>query len=105
MQATGRYKKLLPIQRQWVILPYMHSEVLADQEECVRLAEEVQQETESLKDADEMKGRMAFFVQYAKRHEVIIEKYGRFPHRNAIVGRENTPEEAQGLADGTIEGF
>lgn len=105
MQATGRYKNLLPIQRQWAILPFMHSENLADQEECVRLAEEVHEETKALEDADQMKGMMAFFVQFANRHKVIVEKYGRFPHRNAIVGRENTPEETQGLADGTIEGF
>jgi uncharacterized protein (DUF924 family) len=52
-----------------------------------------------------MKGMMAFFVQFAERHRVIIEKYGRFPHRNALVGRENTPEETKGLEDGSIEGF
>lgn len=71
----------------------------------MRLAEEVREETQSLEDADQMKGMMAFFVQYAERHKIIVEKYGRFPHRNAIIGRENTPKETQGLADGSIEGF
>lgn len=102
---TGRYKELLPIQRQWVILPFMHSENLADQETCVRLAEEVKEETQAMEDADQLKGMMAFFVTFAERHRVIVEKYGRFPHRNALVGRENTPEETKGLEDGSIEGF
>ena len=35
---------------------------------------------------------------YALRHAAVIEKYGRFPHRNAILGRENTPEEEEYLA-------
>lgn len=102
---SGKYKDLLPIQRQWIILPFMHSENLADQEMCVRLAEEMRDETQALDDADKLKGMMSFFVQYAERHRVIVEKYGRFPHRNALVGRENTPEEAKGLEDGSIEGF
>jgi uncharacterized protein (DUF924 family) len=38
-------------------------------------------------------------------HLELIEKWGRFPHRNAALGRESTPDEAQGLADGSIRGF
>jgi uncharacterized protein (DUF924 family) len=52
LQASGRYKDLLPIQRQWIILPFMHSESLPDQEQCVRLAEEVRDETQAFEDAD-----------------------------------------------------
>ena len=44
-------------------------------------------------------------VTYSAKHLEVIEKWGRFPHRNAILGRENTPEEAKGLAEGTIAKF
>ena len=43
--------------------------------------------------------------KYARLHRDVILKWGRFPHRNSILGRESTPEEAQGMADGTIAGF
>lgn len=43
--------------------------------------------------------------KYARLHRDVIFKWGRFPHRNSILGRESTPEEAQGMADGTIASF
>ena len=44
-------------------------------------------------------------ANFSQRHKDIIVKYGRFPHRNEILGRKTTEEEAVGLADGSIEGF
>lgn len=44
-------------------------------------------------------------LTYIQRHHVIIAKFGRFPHRNALLGRESTAEEKQGLEDGSIESF
>lgn len=44
-------------------------------------------------------------ITYAIRHRNIVEKYGRFPHRNKILGRSSTQEEIKGLNDGTIESF
>lgn len=41
-------------------------------------------------------------VGYARSHRDVVAKWGRFPHRNAILGRQNTAEEAEGLAAGTI---
>lgn len=41
-------------------------------------------------------------VKYAVSHRDVVEKWGRFPHRNAILSRESTPEEAAGIAAGTI---
>jgi uncharacterized protein (DUF924 family) len=41
-------------------------------------------------------------VKYAAAHRDVVAKWGRFPHRNAILGRENTPEEASGMAAGAI---
>lgn len=91
-------------QKFFVLLPLMHSESVEDQRECVA-------QFETLLDAAQKANEEAavkFLTQtlgYAKLHRDIVEEYGRFPHRNAILGRENTAEEAKGLADGTIRSF
>jgi uncharacterized protein (DUF924 family) len=74
---------LLPVQRQFVYLPFEHSEDLADQERGVELMR-------SLEAFEETRG----IVTWAERHRDIIERFGRFPHRNACLGRETTPQEA-----------
>ncbi len=65
--------------RMFCFLPFMHSENLDDQNECIRLGQE--------NISHEM------FAIQAERHRVIIARFGRFPHRNAILGRVSTPEE------------
>jgi uncharacterized protein (DUF924 family) len=65
-------------QRLFVYLPFEHSEDAADQATCVRLYE-------ALGNAE--------WVRYAARHKEIIDRFGRFPHRNAILGRASTAEE------------
>jgi uncharacterized protein (DUF924 family) len=79
-------KELLPIQRQFVYLPFEHSENLADQRQCIKLFS-------TLKDYPEC----ATGIDYAYRHIKVIEQFGRFPHRNRILGRETTPTEAEFL--------
>jgi uncharacterized protein (DUF924 family) len=95
--------KPLPLSiRMWVYLPFMHSERLEDQNTCVECLEEL------VKEVGEGSSELQFatnMLGYAIRHKVIVEKYGRFPHRNAILGRANTDEEDIGLRDGTIESF
>lgn len=66
-------------QRVFFYLPFMHSESLADQEACVRLMRE--------------RGGSEVNIDFAERHRAIIERFGRFPHRNAVLGRQSTPEE------------
>jgi uncharacterized protein (DUF924 family) len=68
--------------RQFVYLPFEHSEDLADQELSVKLAAG-------------LAGDSAFAraLDYAQRHHAIIARFGRFPHRNAALGRTSTPEE------------
>jgi uncharacterized protein (DUF924 family) len=65
-------------QRQFLYMPFMHSEVLADQERCVDLFRSLDNE-EALK--------------YAIDHRDIIAEYGRFPHRNKALGRQSTEAE------------
>lgn len=80
----GHDKAVEPALRRFFYLPFMHSEDAADQERSVAL-------NEALGDADA--------IQWARHHRDIIARFGRFPHRNAILGRESTPEEAAFLAE------
>jgi uncharacterized protein (DUF924 family) len=84
--ARGDDLALLPVQRQFLYLPLEHSEDIADQERCVELMR-------SLEAFEETRGLIA----WAEKHRVIIERFGRFPHRNAILGRPSTPEEIEFL--------
>lgn len=76
--AAGHDRALNVVQRCFVYLPFEHSEDLADQDESVRLFE-------ALGDAE--------FLDFAIRHRDVVARFGRFPHRNEILGRDNTPEE------------
>lgn len=79
--------KVLPVlRRRFLYLPFEHAEDLACQEESVRLFEAIRK--------DDPLG-----YDYALRHRDVIAKFGRFPHRNAILGRDTTPEEAAYLAE------
>ena len=90
---TGEDQSLTEIERSFFYLPFEHSEELADQHDSVRLFERL------VADA-----RHSFqpicqsSLDYAEQHLEIIEKFGRFPHRNAILERANTPEETEYLS-------
>lgn len=84
--ASGFDSVLTPVERMFVYLPFEHSESLADQDESVRLHEALRHETGPKN------------IDYAYRHRDVIRRFGRFPHRNAALGRSNTPEEADYLA-------
>ena len=63
--------------------------VLADQMECIALLQQLVAESTE----EEAKRFSQPFLNFAEKHKVVIEKFGRFPHRNPILGRESTPEE------------
>lgn len=71
--------------RKFLYLPFMHSEALKDQERSLTLSRAVNDENT---------------LAYAVDHADIIKRFGRFPHRNTILGRESTSEELAFLADG-----
>jgi uncharacterized protein (DUF924 family) len=77
---------LLPVQRQFLYLPFEHSEDLADQERAVDLMG-------SLEAFEATRG----LTEWAVKHRDIVARFGRFPHRNAALGRESTPGEAEFL--------
>jgi len=74
--------------RNFFYLPFMHSEQLADQDLGVELACKLGDES----------------LRYAAMHRDIIERFGRFPHRNAVLGRTTTPEEQRFLDDSGFGG-
>jgi uncharacterized protein (DUF924 family) len=82
--AAGTDRQLPALMRQFVYLPFEHSEQRADQDESVRLFGALA--------ADDP--RLADLPVWAEKHRVIVARFGRFPHRNAILGRASTPEEA-----------
>ncbi|MSP02433.1 MAG: DUF924 domain-containing protein [Acetobacteraceae bacterium] len=85
MVASGSDLVLTPFERMFVYLPFEHAESMADQDRSVRLFAQL---TEALG---------AETVDYARRHRDVIETYGRFPHRNAALGRINTAAEEEYL--------
>jgi uncharacterized protein (DUF924 family) len=87
--ARGFHKAVAPELRQFFVLPFEHSETLADQDEAIRLAHE-------LKDAD--------LEKWCGIHRDIVARFGRFPHRNAALGRETTPKEQAFLDEGGFSG-
>ena len=81
-----------PIERVFLYLPLEHSEDLADQREAVRLFDTLAGEV-----APAARPAFAGYLDYARRHLEIIERFGRFPHRNAALGRETSAAEAEFL--------
>ncbi len=84
--SQGFDQQMLPVQRWFIYLPFEHSENLADQEKSVELMRQLSDDPDS-----------ASPIDYAIRHWKVIQQFGRFPHRNLILGRKNTPEEQEFL--------
>jgi uncharacterized protein (DUF924 family) len=80
---AGHEHDLTQEERLFLYLPLEHSEDLADQERCVEL----------MRALDET----PMWLDYAVRHRDVIARFGRFPHRNAVLGRESTAEECEFL--------
>ena len=83
----GFDKELTPDERKFLYMPFMHSEKLDDQNRALLLFTQLGDEHQ---------------LGYAKHHREIIERFGRFPHRNAVLGRDSRPEE---IAAGAEKGW
>ena len=86
--ATGLDRRLTQQQRLFLYMPFQHSEDRAVQAHSIELFTQL---------------GLADNLDYAQRHKHIIDRFGRFPHRNAVLGRESTTEELQFIA--THRGF
>ncbi len=87
--ASGADQNLPSVMRVFAYLPFEHGESLAAQARSLAcFAALVRQWPEG-----------AGYFDYAKRHQAVIERFGRFPHRNAVLGRASTPEEESFLLE------
>jgi uncharacterized protein (DUF924 family) len=85
--ARGFDRSLPGPWRQFIYLPFEHSEILADQDRSVALFTALARDP-----------AFAGMLDYAERHHAIVARFGRFPHRNAVLGRSSTVEERIFLA-------
>jgi uncharacterized protein (DUF924 family) len=74
-----------PALREFLYLPFMHSEELTDQMRCIELLQQA---------------GLAENAKWAEHHAEIIRRFGRFPHRNGVLGRATTPDEQAFLDEG-----
>jgi uncharacterized protein (DUF924 family) len=92
--ARGDDLTLFALERAFYYLPFEHSESLADQEVSIRLYTKLAEDAPA-----SLKEYVADNLKYALRHHEIILRFGRFPHRNEILGRESTEAERAFLTE------
>jgi uncharacterized protein (DUF924 family) len=80
-------RRLRPVERQFVAMPLMHSEAMADQRHSLAAFAELGHR---------------YGLPFARAHYRMIARFGRFPHRNAVLGRPSTPAERRAIAQGFV---
>jgi uncharacterized protein (DUF924 family) len=90
---AGQDRELPPIQRVFFYMPLEHAEDQALQRRSVELFETLHSQS-----AADQRKTFRDFLEYAERHRDVVERFGRFPHRNVILGRDSTKEERTFLA-------
>jgi uncharacterized protein (DUF924 family) len=86
--AARRDQSLTPHQSAFSYMPLMHSEALENQEKCLSLFESLKERA-----PEEVKSSIDGFIKAAHYHMDPIKRFGRFPYRNKVLGRESTEEE------------
>jgi uncharacterized protein (DUF924 family) len=90
---AGVDRALGPYERAFLFMPLEHAEDRQRQRRAVERFEALAREA-----PDALRRDFEVFAAYARRHRDVVERFGRFPHRNAVLGRESTPEEVEFLA-------
>lgn len=93
--ATRQDRQLPWVGRVFMYMPLMHAENLALQDQCVACFAQL-----VAKVPDALKQRLQGNLDFARQHQAIISRFGRFPYRNAVLGRSNTPAEEEFLLKG-----
>jgi uncharacterized protein (DUF924 family) len=88
----GEDRTLLPLERSFLYMPFSHAEDPAVQARSCTLFEWLAAEAPA-----ELAGYLDSALKFARAHRAIVDRFGRFPHRNAILGRTTTHEEAEFL--------
>jgi uncharacterized protein (DUF924 family) len=87
--------ELAPLEATFLYLPFEHAEDRGAQERCVSLFRALVARAPA-----ELRSQFESYLSYALRHQEVIDRFGRFPHRNTTLGRESTPEEQVYLESG-----
>lgn len=93
--ARGHLHNLAPLEQAFLVLPFQHSESIEDQRESIRLSSEIAQAAPAA-----WRPILERYLQFAKQHFALIEQFGRFPHRNRVLGRAPTAEEVAYVSGG-----
>jgi uncharacterized protein (DUF924 family) len=94
--AQGYDSELWPIEQAFLLMPWQHAEDADCQAESVRRFGALVEQA-----PPEQRERMREFLRYAEDHRQVIDRFGRFPHRNELLGRESTAAERAHLAGGS----
>lgn len=97
-QAQGWDRSLPLMARAFAYLPLEHAEDMARQDRSVKVFQALLNDAESAGAQASMLETIRSYLDYAERHRDVIRRFGRFPHRNAILGRSSTPAEQEYLA-------
>jgi uncharacterized protein (DUF924 family) len=89
----NEYRTLSPVQRVFFFMPLQHAESAGVQDKSVRIYNALAEGV-----SDTLRETFLTFAQFAELHRDIVARFGRFPHRNRVLGRSNTPEEDSYLA-------
>jgi uncharacterized protein (DUF924 family) len=92
--VAGGLDRFFFVERTAIALPFEHSEAIADQDYSVFLAAEL-----AVTAPEALRDFCRGTLDYATRHRDVIRRFGRFPHRNALLGRPSTPDEVRFLAE------
>lgn len=97
--GSGADHELSFSERYMFYMPLMHAEDRELQRRAVREFDALAREAEQAGVSEGLVKTLVSAREYAERHQAIVERFGRFPHRNAILGRTSTPEETAFLAE------
>lgn len=89
--------------RCWFLFPFMHSEDGELHRRCVRMCEELVDDAARVEDEKDREVAVQFartLLDFERRHQAIVERFGRYPHRNKVLGRVSTEEEEAYMRDG-----
>lgn len=89
--------------RSWFLFPFMHSEDAGLHASCVEMCEALVDDAKKVSNDNDRELAVKFaqtLLDFEKRHQSIIDRFGRYPHRNKVLGRQSTTEEEAFLRDG-----
>lgn len=92
--AAKHDQQLLPVERSFFYMPFEHAEDRGMQAQSVELFKQLHAEA-----SEQYKQSFEHSYDYALKHKVIVDRFGRFPHRNKILARQSTDEELQFLTE------